>query len=135
MNGSTRARLAVGGLVPAITLTLLAQPATAEITAAEDADQVTEATIGSIHDALSAGDLTCTDLVQSYIDRIEAYDADTTNAIQTINDEALETAAELDAAYADSGLTGALHCIPVLVKDQVETADMPTTYGSAIFEG
>ncbi len=51
-----------------------------------------------------------------------------------MSDVALERAAELDEAYATSGPTGPLHCIPVLVKDQLETADMPTTFGSAIFE-
>ena len=38
-------------------------------------------------------------------------------------------------AYAASGPVGPLHCVPVLLKDQVETSDMPTTYGSAVFEG
>jgi hypothetical protein len=44
------------------------------------------------------------------------------------------TRAGLDSAYASSGPVGPLHCIPVLLKDQVETSDMPTTYGSAIFK-
>jgi Asp-tRNA(Asn)/Glu-tRNA(Gln) amidotransferase A subunit family amidase len=102
---------------------------------------VTEATIDSIHQALASHKLTCVQLVQDYIDRINAYDKPAagklaTNAIQTINSAALSRAAELDAAYAKSSRwSGPLHCVPVLVKDQVETADMPTTYGSAIFKG
>jgi amidase len=102
---------------------------------------VTEATIDSIHQALASHKLTCTQLVQAYIDRINAYDKAAegklaTNAIQTINSAALTRAAELDAAYDKSSRwTEPLHCIPVLVKDQVETVDMPTTYGSAIFKG
>ncbi|WP_454085549.1 amidase [Georgenia sp. Marseille-Q6866] len=126
-------RLAVAALIPSVALTLVAVPARA----AEEADEslVTEATIASIHEAFAEGDMSCTDLVQAYIDRIETYDAETTNSVQVVNDEALATAAELDATYAEDGLSGPLHCVPVLVKDQVETADMPTTYGSAIFSG
>jgi amidase len=102
---------------------------------------VTEATIESIHKAFASHKLTCVKLVQAYIDRINAYDKPAegklaTNAVQTVNSAALTRAAELDASYAKSSRsTGPLHCIPVLVKDQVETADMPTTYGSAIFKG
>ncbi|MCW2886629.1 MAG: amidase [Streptosporangiaceae bacterium] len=146
-----RQSLAAGGaaVVFAGLLTFSPQPATAapiqRTEAASKAKRpsfdVTEATIESIHKAFASHKLTCVDLVQSYIDRINAYDkpADgklATNAIQTVNSTALTRAAELDAAYAKSSrLTGPLHCIPVLVKDQVETADMPTTYGSAIFKG
>jgi amidase len=101
---------------------------------------VTEATIGSIQDAFAARRLTCVELVRSYLNRIETFDeADgqewTTNAIQSVNDTALHDAARMDAAYAQDGPTGPLHCIPVLVKDQLETKDMPTTYGSALFDG
>jgi amidase len=54
--------------------------------------------------------------------------------VQTINSHALDEADRLDAAFRASGPVGALHCIPVLVKDQVETNDMPTTYGSVLFK-
>ena len=47
---------------------------------------------------------------------------------------ALDEADRLDAAFRATGPTGPLHCIPVLVKDQVETSDMPTTYGSVLFK-
>ena len=94
-----------------------------------------EATIGSIHGAIRAGQLSCQQLVQAYINRIEAYDKQgpEINAIQTLNPQALERAAELDAQFRASGPAGPLHCIPVLVKDQVETNDLPTMYGSALF--
>ena len=99
--------------------------------------QLLEATIADVHAAFGSGELTCRTLVQRYIDRIEAYDqtGPNLNAIQVVNPRALERADELDAAYAESGPVGPLHCIPVLLKDQVETRDMPTTYGSALFEG
>lgn len=94
-----------------------------------------EATIADVHAAFASGELTCRGLVQEYLDRIEAYDqaGPALNAIQTINPRALDRAAELDAAYAESGPVGPLHCIPVLLKDQVETRHLPTTYGSALF--
>ena len=98
--------------------------------------QLIEATIADVHAAFASGELTCRALVQRYIERIEAYDqtGPNLNAIQVVNPRALERADELDAAYAESGPVGPLHCIPVLLKDQVETRDMPTTYGSALFE-
>ena len=97
--------------------------------------EVEEATIGEVHAAFRSGELTCADLVQTYLDRMEVYDrqAPRINAIANVNRRALDRAAHLDEALAADGLTGPLHCIPVLLKDQVETSDMPTTYGSALF--
>ncbi len=97
---------------------------------------IMEATIPGIHAALQRGELSCVELVQGYLDRIEAYDQQgpAINSIQTVNPLAIAEAERLDAALATSGLVGPLHCIPVLVKDQVEVAGMPTTYGSAIFK-
>ena len=97
--------------------------------------ELEEATIAEVHAAFLSGDLTCVDLVQSYLDRIAAYDRQgpRLNTIATLNPRALAEAARLDEALAAGGLTGPLHCIPVLLKDQVETSDMPTTYGSALF--
>jgi amidase len=104
--------------------------------AAAQSFHLLETSIEDIHAAFAAKRLTCRDLVNLYIKRIEAYDKEgpRLNAVQTINARALQQAAQLDAAYASSGLTGPLHCIPVLLKDQVETSDMPTTYGSVIFK-
>jgi Asp-tRNA(Asn)/Glu-tRNA(Gln) amidotransferase A subunit family amidase len=95
-----------------------------------------EATVDGIHAAMSAGQLTCTQLVQGYLNRIAAYDQNgpKLNAIQNVNPNALKEAAELDATFKASGFVGPLHCIPVLVKDEVETSFMPTTYGSALFK-
>ena len=95
-----------------------------------------ESTIDDVHAALRAKRTTCRALVELYLKRIEAYDkaGPRLNAVQTINPHALQEADRLDAAFKSSGPVGALHCIPVLVKDQVETSDMPTTYGSAVFK-
>jgi amidase len=94
-----------------------------------------EATIDGIHAAMRSGDLTCRQLVGLYLNRIEAYNREgpALNAIQTVNPRALDEAERLDAQLRTSGPAGPLHCIPVLVKDQVEVRDMPTTYGSALF--
>lgn len=98
---------------------------------------VMEATIGSVHGAMRSRGLTCRTLVQSYLDRIEAYDlvGPRLNTVQTLNPHALREADALDRAMSSGGLVGPLHCTPVLLKDQVETRDMPTTYGSALFKG
>ncbi len=97
--------------------------------------QLVETTIDDVHVALTSGQISCQDIVQRYLDRIAAYDqtGPALNAIQTVNPAALREAQRLDATLATSGLAGPLHCIPVLLKDQVETRDMPTTYGSALF--
>jgi Asp-tRNA(Asn)/Glu-tRNA(Gln) amidotransferase A subunit family amidase len=95
-----------------------------------------EATIDSIHGAMRAGQITCRQLVQAYLNRIEAYDQQgpALNSIETVNPNALVEADRFDAQFRAGGPSGPLHCIPVLVKDQVETNDMPTTYGSAVFK-
>ncbi len=93
-----------------------------------------EATIADITAAFEAGALSCQHLVQLYLDRMAAYDNDgpMVNSIITVNPRALETAAALDAERASSGPRGSLHCVPVLLKDNIDTADMPTTNGSVI---
>ena len=96
-----------------------------------------EATIADIHTALQAKQMTCRQLVQMYLDRIEAYDkkGPTLNAIVVVNPNALATADDLDARLARSGMVGPLHCVPVIVKDNYDTADLPTTAGSLSLKG
>src|SRR6185503_11263885 len=67
---------------------------------------------------------------------IAAYDKSgpTINAILTLNPRALEDADKLDAAFKASGFVGPLHGIPVVVKDAVDTAGMPTTHGTVVFK-
>ena len=99
--------------------------------------QVEEATIDGIHEAMRAGEVTSGELVDAYLERIEAIDRDgpRLNSVLGINDGARDRAAELDAALERGGeLTGPLHGIPVLVKDCVETSDIPTTFGSVAIE-
>jgi amidase len=96
--------------------------------------RIEETTIADIHAAFDAGTLTCRDLVEMYLDRINAYDkaGPAINAITTVNLRALDEAAALDERWRRSGAAGPLHCIPVLLKDNINTTDMPTTSGSAI---
>jgi Asp-tRNA(Asn)/Glu-tRNA(Gln) amidotransferase A subunit family amidase len=98
--------------------------------------RLVEATIDDVRAALVSKQITCRALVEQYIKRIEAYDKSgpALNAIQTLNRRAVQDADRLDAAFAASGPVGPLHCVPMLVKDQVETSDLPTTYGSAVFK-
>jgi amidase len=96
-----------------------------------------EATIDGIHAALRSGQISCGALVQAYLNRIAAYDqkGPTFNAVQNVNPDALRIAADMDARFKASGeLGGPLACIPILVKDEVNTNFMPTTYGSALFK-
>src|SRR6185295_1446858 len=96
-----------------------------------------EATIADVHAAFKAGTLTCRQLVSQYIDRIHAYSdsGPKLNALNSVNPKALEIADALDAEWRRSGPSGPLHCIPVLLKDEINTADMPTTLGSAVLKG
>ena len=97
---------------------------------------VIEATIDDIHDAYQGGRLTCRQLVQMYLDRIEAFDkkGPALNALITVNSGALVEAERLDAAYQSTGPVGPLHGIAVIVKDQADVQGMPTTLGSVLFK-
>jgi amidase len=97
---------------------------------------VVEATIDDIHAVYKSGRLTCRQLVQSYLDRIAAFDKQgpAINALITVNTDALAEADRLDAAYKSSGPVGPLHGIPVIIKDQADVKGMPTTLGSLLFK-
>ncbi|MBI1872654.1 MAG: amidase [Acidobacteria bacterium] len=99
--------------------------------------RVEETTIAKIHDRLQAKQITCRSLVEQYLRRIEAYDKNgaAINAIVVVNPKALEVADDLDRRFAQSGITGPLHCIPVIVKDNFDTKDLPTTAGSLSLQG
>ena len=98
---------------------------------------VVEATIAQVHDAMMAGRLTCRELVSHYLKRIEAYDKNGAgiNSIVMVNPEVEKQADELDRRFAQSKLTGSLHCVPVIVKDNFETKGLQTTNGALVFAG
>jgi amidase len=95
------------------------------------------ATIAELNAALSKGTLTSERLVQMFLARIDAYDrkGPSLHAVLTINPKALELARTLDAERKAKGPRSPLHGIPVVIKDNIDTADMPTTGGSVMLEG
>jgi len=97
---------------------------------------VSEATIDDIHAAMRSGKLSARELVQAYLDRIRAFDkhGPALNCIISLNPHALEDADRLDTTFKRSGMVGPLHGIPVLVKDEIDTAGMPTTLGTLVFK-
>jgi Asp-tRNA(Asn)/Glu-tRNA(Gln) amidotransferase A subunit family amidase len=99
--------------------------------------QIEEATIAQIQSALGRGTLTCRALVEQYLARIDAHDKKgaALNAIVMVNPGALGAADELDRRFRQSGPVGPMHCVPILVKDNYETIDMPTTAGSLSLKG
>jgi len=96
-----------------------------------------EAAIADIHAAMKDGRLTCRSLVERYLRRIEAYDKNgpAINAIVQINPDALRLADDLDRRFAAGGLTGPLHCVPTIVKDNFETIGLQSADGSLSLEG
>ena len=101
---------------------------------------VDEATISSIHHALRTNRATCEEIVSSYLERIAAYEdaGPAINAVIAVNPAALAEARAVDEELRRGkrhGHLAPLGCVPMLVKDNVDTADMPTTAGSRALEG
>ena len=99
--------------------------------------EVEEATIAQVHQAMRAGRLTCRGLVDQYLKRIDAYDKNgpAINAIVLVNPDAEKQADELDRRFSQSGLTGPLHCVPMIVKDNFQTVGLQTTDGALALAG
>ncbi|MGD0427723.1 MAG: amidase family protein [Candidatus Acidiferrales bacterium] len=100
--------------------------------------QLDEATISDVHAAYKSGALTAVKLVQAYLERIRACDqaGPKLNIVIFLNPRALEEATALDEQFRRTGkFVGPLHGIPVLLKDNVNTKDMPTTGGSLSLAG
>ena len=116
---------------PIATSTATASPARAPLPFPLDA------TIPELQQAMEAGELTAVELVDFYLDRIAAYDdaGPALNAFILVNPTALQTATALDGERANSGPRGMLHGIPLVIKDNLNTFDMPTTAGSTSLQG
>ena len=97
---------------------------------------VLETTIADIHSAYRSGSLKARQLVQMYLDRIDAYDkkGPRINSLIALNSGALQEAERLDTAFEASGPVGPLHGIPIVMKDQADIEGMPTTLGSVLFK-
>ena len=106
------------------------------LSAAEITFRLEEATIAEIQEAVTVGALSSEKLVELYLARIAAYDraGPRLNSIIYINPNAKVEAAGLDKERAEKGPRGPLHGIPVLLKDNIDVANMPTTNGSAVMK-
>ena len=95
---------------------------------------VVEATIADMQQAMASGRVTSRELVQQYLMRIALYDKKL-NAVITVNPNALREAEERDRERTQGRLIGPLHGIPIAIKDNIHTTNMPTTGGTLAFEG
>lgn len=96
--------------------------------------RIEETTISDIHEAMKSNKITSAELVDWYLKRIDQFDKDV-RSIVAINPRAMKEAEELDALYKETGkMKGPLHGVPVLVKDQAETAGISTSFGSIAFK-
>src|SRR5262245_10901070 len=95
---------------------------------------VVESSITDMQLAMQNGSTTSRELVQQYLTRIAIYDKKL-NAVITVNPNALRQADERDRERAQGTLRGPLHGIPIALKDNIHTTDMPTTGGALAFEG
>jgi Asp-tRNA(Asn)/Glu-tRNA(Gln) amidotransferase A subunit family amidase len=98
---------------------------------------IEETTMAAIHAAMKAGTLTCRALVDSYLRRIDRLDkiGPALNAIVVVNPNAPAEADALDLRFKQGGLTGAMHCIPAIVKDNFETVGLQSAAGSLSLRG
>src|SRR5262252_7894335 len=94
------------------------------------------ATVADLNAAFDAGTLTAEKLVQMCLARIQAYDRQgpSLHAVITLNAKALDTARALDAERKAKGPRSPLHGIPVVLKDNYDTSDLPTTGGSVLLQ-
>ena len=120
-------------LLPLLAILAFVQPP-ARAARAVDLDQ---ATIADFNAAFDGGSLTAEALVRRFLARIEAYDrkGPALRAVMTLNPQALDTARALDAERKAKGPRSPLHGIPIVLKDNFDTADLPTTGGSVLLEG
>ena len=117
-------------LVVLFALVVSVRPAAAQI-------ELANATIADINAAFQKGTLTSEKLVEQYLARIAAYDKEgpKINAVISLNSKAAAEARALDAERRAGKVRGPLHGIPIVLKDNFDTFDLPTTGGSQLLEG
>jgi amidase len=96
-----------------------------------------ETSIANIHQAMQAGTLTCHNLVRQYLDRIHAYDQQgpAIDSMLYLNPASLEQADAFDKGFQRTHKLKPLDCVPIVLKDNFDTADMPTTAGAVTLKG
>ena len=118
----------------ATTTLFVAVAATACAAPPSEPFDVVEATIPEMQRALEEGRVTSRELVQAHLVRIAMYE-ERVNAVINVNEHALEEAERLDRERAEGRVRGPLHGIPIALKDNVHTTDIPTTGGALAFDG
>ena len=99
--------------------------------------ELDEMTVAELQDGMKAGKFTARAIVEKYLERIEAIDkrGPALNSVIELNPDALAIADSMDAERKAKGPRSPLHGIPVVLKDNYNTADLPTTGGSVLLEG
>ena len=95
-----------------------------------------ETTIDDIHAAIKEQNIDCEAVTTGFLDRIKKYDKiSNLNSIIYINPNAIKKAKALDKKYQKTKTMQGLHCVPIILKDNFDTADMPTEAGSIALSG
>ncbi|MDQ3131763.1 MAG: amidase family protein, partial [Acidobacteriota bacterium] len=93
--------------------------------------ELEETTVSQLQTAMRKGELSAKEIAKKYLERIEDVDKKTINSIIEINPDALEIAEQLDRERKSGKIRGSLHGVPIVLKDNIDTADrMKTTAGS-----
>jgi len=138
LGGFGAAAVAVGTAGCAPSTSSDGTPASADPSWVTDAFELEETTIAELGASMAAGERSSVDITRLYLDRIAALDRDgpRLRSIIETNPDALEIAQRLDEERAAGNVRGPLHGVPIVVKDNVDTADrMTTTAGSYALEG
>jgi amidase len=118
-------------------LVLICAAGTTPLAQDQRAISLDSATIADLNAAFDAGTLTSERLTELCLARIRAYDRQgpTLRALITVNPKALDIARQMDTERRTKGRRSPLHGIPIVLKDNIDTTDMPTTAGSVLLEG
>jgi len=121
-------------LILAMAGLLLAAQSRPPAASGEQPFTVVESSIREMQTAMAEGRVTAREIVRQYLTRIATYE-DKLNAVIVVNPHAIEEAEALDRERAQGKLRGPLHGIPIALKDNIHTTDMPTTGGALAFDG
>ena len=127
-----------GGLAISNSLIATANPGSAALKPSPETFELDELTIAELQESMKSGKLTAHSIAQKYLERIEEIDkgGPAINSVIEINPDAIAIAEALDRERKEKGMRGPLHGIPILIKDNIGTADrMMTTAGSLALLG